>query len=82
MAIAPGWSIIGGMWTALVEIVILALAFALGVAMSSTVKEALGITREDANVEFGLLRADLAKLTHDFEDRLKRLEGKTPTASS
>jgi hypothetical protein len=64
------------MLTALVEIVVLGMAFALGVAMSSTVKAFLGVAEEDAIVELGLLRADLAKLTRDFEDRLKRLEGK------
>ncbi len=64
------------MLTALIEIAALAIAFALGVMLSSTVKAFLGIAEEDVKVELGLLRADVAKIVHDFEDRLKRLEGK------
>jgi hypothetical protein len=64
------------MLTALIEIAALAAAFALGVSMSSTVKAFLGIAEEDAMVELGLLRTDISKLVHDFEERLKRLEGK------
>jgi hypothetical protein len=62
------------MLTALVEIIALAAAFALGVAMSSTVKAFLGIAEEDVMVEIGLLRADVSKIAHDLEERLKRLE--------
>ncbi len=62
------------MLTALVEIIALAAAFALGVAMSSTVKAFLGIAEEDARVEIGLLRTDVSKIVHDLEERLKRLE--------
>ena len=64
------------MLTALIEIAALAAAFALGVAMSSSVKAVLGIAEEDVMVELGLLRADVSKIVHDLEDRLKRLEGK------
>jgi len=64
------------MLTALIEIAALAAAFALGVAMSSSVKAVLGIAEEDVMVELGLLRADVGKIVHDLEDRLKRLEGK------
>jgi hypothetical protein len=64
------------MLTALIEIAALAIAFALGVMLSSSVKAALGIAEEDAMVELGLLRADVGKIVHDFEDRLKRLEGR------
>lgn len=62
------------MLTALIEILALAAAFALGVAMSSTVKAFLGIAEEDMKVELGLLRADIGKIVHDLEERLKRLE--------
>jgi hypothetical protein len=62
------------MLTALIEIAALAAAFALGVAMSSTVKAFLGIAEEDMKVELGLLRADISKIVHDLEERLKRLE--------
>jgi hypothetical protein len=64
------------MLTALIEIAALAIAFALGVMLSSSVKAVFGIAEEDVMVELGLLRADVAKIVHDFEDRLKRLEGK------
>ncbi|HEV3110949.1 MAG TPA: hypothetical protein VGY99_10685 [Candidatus Binataceae bacterium] len=64
------------MLTALIEIAALAIAFALGVMLSSSVKAVLGIAEEDVMVELGLLRADVGKIVHDFEDRLKRLEGK------
>jgi hypothetical protein len=64
------------MLTALIEITALAIAFALGVMLSSSVKAALGIAGEDMAVELGLLRTDVAKIVHDLEDRLKRLEGK------
>jgi hypothetical protein len=60
--------------TALAEIIALAAAFALGVAMSSTVKAFLGIAEEDVRVQIGLLRDDLTRLAHDLEERLKRLE--------
>jgi hypothetical protein len=62
--------------TALIEIAALAAAFALGVAMSSTVKTFLGIAEEDVKVELGLLRTDFSKIVQDFENRLKRLESK------
>ncbi len=62
------------MLTALIEIIALAGAFALGVAMSSTVKAFLGIAEEDMKVELGLLRADVSKIVNDLEERLKRLE--------
>jgi len=64
------------MLTALIEIGVLAIAFGLGVMMSSTVKAVLGIAEEDVMVELGLLRADVAKIAHDLEARLKHLEGK------
>jgi hypothetical protein len=64
------------MLTALVEVVALAVAFALGVMLSSSVKAVLGIAEEDVMVELGLLRADLSKLVHDFEARIKHLEEK------
>jgi hypothetical protein len=64
------------MLTALIEITDLAIAFALGVMLSSSVKAVLGIAEEDMAVELGLLRTDVAKIVHDFENRLKRLEGK------
>jgi hypothetical protein len=64
------------MVTALVEIIALGIAFALGVMLSSSVKAVLGIAEEDAMVELGLLRTDIGKIVRDFEDRLKRLEGK------
>ncbi|HKD66498.1 MAG TPA: hypothetical protein VKB84_06625 [Candidatus Binataceae bacterium] len=64
------------MLTALIEIVALAIAFALGVMMSSTVKAFLGIAEEDAMVELGLLRTDIRKIVQDFEDRLKHLESR------
>jgi hypothetical protein len=70
------------MLTALVEIFALGIAFALGVMMSSTVKAFLGIAGEDAMVELGLLRTDVAKLTREFEDRIKRLEGRVPSEPS
>ncbi len=62
--------------TALIEIAALAAAFALGVVMSSTVKTFLGIAEEDANVEIGLLRADISKIVHELEARIRHLEGK------
>lgn len=64
------------MLNALVEIGALAIAFALGVMLSSSVKAVLGIAEEDVMVELGLLRADVSKIVHDLEERLKRLEGK------
>ena len=62
--------------TAFIEIAALAIAFALGVIMSSTVKEFLGIAGEDTMVELGLLRTDISKIVHDLEDRIRRLESK------
>ncbi len=64
------------MLTALIEIGALAIAFGLGVMLSSTVKAVLGIAEEDVMVELGLLRVDVAKIAHDLEARLKHLEGK------
>jgi hypothetical protein len=64
------------MLTALIEVGALGIAFALGVMLSSYVKAVLGIAEEDVMVELGLLRADVNKMVHNFEDRLKRLEGK------
>ena len=64
------------MLTALIEIAALAIAFALGVMLSSSVKAVLGIAEEDVKVELGLLRTDVSKIVHDFEHRLNRLEGK------
>ena len=64
------------MLTAVIEIAALAIAFALGVMLSPSVKAVLGIAEEDVKVELGLLRTDVSKIVHDFEDRLKRLEGK------
>ena len=64
------------MLNALIEIGALAIAFALGVMLSSTVKEILGISQEDVMVELGLLRTDVSKIVRDLEDRIKRLEGK------
>ncbi len=64
------------MLTALIEVAALAAAFALGVTMSSTVKAFLGVAEEDAMVELGLLRADVRKIVHDLEERVRRLEGK------
>ncbi len=64
------------MLTALVEVAALAIAFALGVILSSTVKAALGITEEDMRVELGLLRADVQKIVRDMEERLHHLENK------
>lgn len=61
--------------TALIEIIALTAAFALGVSMSSTVKAFLGIAEEDMKVELGLLRTDIGKIAHDLEERIKRLEG-------
>jgi hypothetical protein len=66
------------MLTAVVEIGALAIAFGLGVMLSSTVKAILGIAQEDVMVELGLLRTDVARITHDLEARLKHLEGKNP----
>jgi hypothetical protein len=64
------------MLNALIEIGALAIAFALGVTLSSTVKSILGIAEEDVMVELGLLRADVSKIVRDLEDRIKRLEGR------
>jgi hypothetical protein len=64
------------MLTALIEVGALAIAFALGVMLSSYVKAVLGIAGEDVAVELGLLRTDVNNLVHDLEARLKRLEGK------
>jgi hypothetical protein len=64
------------MLTALVEIAALAIAFALGVALSSSVKAVFGIAEEDVMVELGLLRADISKILRDFEERIKHLENK------
>ena len=64
------------MLTAVIEIGALAIAFALGVMLSSTVKAMLGIVEEDVAVELGLLRADVSKLVGDLETRLQHLEGK------
>jgi len=64
------------MLNALIEIGALAIAFALGVMLSSTVKAILGIAEEDVMVELGLLRTDVSKIVHDLEERLRRLEGK------
>lgn len=64
------------MLTALIEIGALAIAFGLGVMLSSTVKAILGIAEEDVMVELGLLRADVAQIAHNLEARLKHLEGK------
>ncbi len=64
------------MLTALVEVAALAIAFALGVALSSSVKAVFGIAEEDVMVELGLLRADIAKIIRDFEQRIKHLENK------
>jgi hypothetical protein len=66
------------MLTALVEIGALAIAFGLGVMLSSTVKAILGIAQEDVMVELGLLRTDVTKIAHDLEARLKHLEHKDP----
>lgn len=62
------------MLTAFVEIAALAIAFALGVMMSSSVKAVLGIAEEDVRVELGLLRADVSKMVHNMEERLRQLE--------
>jgi hypothetical protein len=62
--------------TALIEIGVLAIAFALGVMLSSTVKAVLGIAEEDFRVEVGLLRADVSKLVNDLENRLRHLENR------
>ena len=64
------------MLNALIEIGALAIAFALGVMLSSTVKAILGIAEEDVIVELGLLRTDVSKIVRDLEGRIKRLEGK------
>jgi len=64
------------MLSALVEIAALAIAFGLGVALSSSVKAVFGIAEEDMMVELGLLRTDISKIIRDFEDRIKRLENK------
>jgi hypothetical protein len=64
------------MLTALVEIAALAVAFALGVMLSSSVKAVFGIAEEDVMVELGLLRTDVSKLVRDFEARIKHLEEK------
>jgi len=64
------------MLNALIEIGALAIAFAFGVMLSSTVKAILGIAEEDVMVELGLLRTDVSKVVHDLEERLKRLESK------
>ena len=64
------------MLNALIEIGALAIAFALGVMMSSTVKAILGIAEEDVLVEMGLLRTDVSKIVHDLEARLRHLESK------
>ena len=64
------------MLNALIEIGALAIAFALGVMLSSTVKAILGIAEEDVMVELGLLRTDVSKIVRDLEGRIKRLEGK------
>jgi hypothetical protein len=64
------------MLNALIEIGALAIAFALGVMMSSTVKAIFGIAEEDVLVEMGLLRADVSKIVHDLEARLRHLESK------
>jgi hypothetical protein len=66
------------MLTAVVEIGALAIAFGLGVMLSSTVKAILGIAQEDVMVELGLLRTDVANIARDLEARLKHLEGKNP----
>ncbi len=62
------------MLTAFVEIAALAIAFALGVMLSSSVKAVLGIAQEDVMVELGLLRTDVSKIVHDMEQRLRQLE--------
>ncbi len=64
------------MLNALIEIGALAIAFALGVMLSSTVKAILGIAEEDVIVELGLLRTDVSKIVQDLEGRIKQLEGK------
>jgi len=64
------------MLNALIEIGALAIAFPLGVMMSSTVKAIFGIAEEDVLVEMGLLRADVSKIVHDLEARLRHLESK------
>jgi hypothetical protein len=64
------------MLNALIEIGALAIAFALGVMLSSPVKAILGIAEEDVMVELGLLRTDVSKIVRDLEGRIKRLEGK------
>ena len=62
------------MLTAFVEIAALAIAFALGVMLSSSVKAVLGIAEEDVRVELGLLRADVSKMVHNMEERLRQME--------
>jgi|GEM_PF-3370610 hypothetical protein len=61
---------------AIVDIVVLLLAFALGVAFGPAVKGALGLFEEDLHVEVGLMRSDITRMVEGIEQRLKDIESR------